>query len=213
MASGLIICGPPLLLTTSAVENVVRALFRMTRRPSQPLFQTLATSNVLLLHFRFTVSSFLSALLGYVFDVAIGANFDTFLLRLSPDVPTSNYRNGEPAFDDIYSLAAYHSAVLDDILGACLLRSGQRAVGDLLRKALESILDFGILVGRLYRKQVKEHEAAQRMERLFCAFRNSVQALASFSPFLFFFFFFLLMTSKHSGQSSAYLSGEERRVR
>ncbi|OBZ68328.1 hypothetical protein A0H81_11915 [Grifola frondosa] len=78
------------------VENVVRALYRM-----------------LLLHFRFVVC-FRDIASSYVTTPM--RNFDPFLSSLS----TSN----EPRrYADVFAITEQHSAVLDDILSACLLRS------------------------------------------------------------------------------------------
>src|SRR5262245_54330000 len=104
----------------------------MTRNPSSPLFPSLTSANNLLLHFRFIAQSFVSALSEYIFDTAIGGNFNAFLSQLSPRTMDSNAN-----FSDVFSLAKYHSSVMDDILSASLLRSGQRAAGDLLRGTLE----------------------------------------------------------------------------
>ncbi|KAF9467451.1 gamma-tubulin complex, DGRIP91/SPC98 component protein [Collybia nuda] len=135
------------------VESALNALFRMTRPTSKPLFPTLAPSNKLLLHFRFTAHSFVSALSGYVFDTTIRGNFDLFISQLSSsDAP--------PVFTDVFALAKKHSTLLDDILSACLLRSGQRAVGDLLRQSLELILEFINVVGELFRGRIEEYQAA-----------------------------------------------------
>lgn len=101
------------------------------------LFPTLTPSRKLLLHFRFIAQTFVSSLSGYVFDTAIGGNFDPFLARLSgnPSGPDSPNVNGL-GFSDVFELAQRHSALLDDVLSACLLRSGQRGVGDLLRQCI-----------------------------------------------------------------------------
>jgi hypothetical protein len=157
-----------------SVENVVRALFRMTR---EPLFPTLASAQKLFLHFRFIVQSFVNSLSEYIFDTAIAGNFDAFLSRLSPSIQR---HVSDAGFSDVFSLAAYHSAVMDDILSACLLRSGQRAVGDLLRGALELVLEFGILAGELKRGNVQEYQAAPQLEHLFHRFRGKMKTLVRF---------------------------------
>jgi hypothetical protein len=162
------------------VEHVIRTIYCITRKRSEPLFPTLASSNALLLHFRFIANSFVHALSEYVFDTAIGANFDAFLARSSPHaLSSSTYDEDERlTFSDVYTLAAYHSTVLDDILSSCLLRSSQRGAGDLLRGSLEVVLEFGILAGQLYLQQIEEYEAAPRLEALSIAFRNKMQTLA-----------------------------------
>lgn len=159
------------------VESAIRAIFRLCRKDSESLFQTLISSHRQFLHFRFVAASFVHSLSAYVFDTAIGANFDALLSRVSSAQDKSPNYEEDGVFSDIYTLAAYHSTVLDDILSACLLRSGQRAAGDLLRTALELILDFGILAGQLHRGLVEEYKAATQVEYLFRSFRGKMQTL------------------------------------
>ncbi|TFK94615.1 hypothetical protein K466DRAFT_476152 [Polyporus arcularius HHB13444] len=168
------------------VENVVRTLFRLTRKASAPLFPTLTPSNKLLLHFRFTAHSFVMTLSSYVYDIAIGSNMDAFLGRLaaassvdsdsrdaglaastSSDRPTHE----RAAFADVFSLAEFHSRVLDDILSSCLLRSGQKAVGDILRGCMELVLELGVFAGEIRDGNLEEYEAAPILEELWGRFR------------------------------------------
>ncbi|KAI8993788.1 Spc98 family-domain-containing protein [Trametes punicea] len=173
------------------VENVVRTLFRLTRKASTPLFPTLAPANKLLLHFRFVAHAFIMALSSYVYDVAIGSNMDAFLARLSAD-RHSSYPATHAAMDqenltasaaglgrnhkqmtgfaDVFELAERHSRVLDDILSCCLLRSGQKAVGDILRQCMEIVLELGILAGDLKDGHLEEYEAAPALEELWDRF-------------------------------------------
>ena len=143
----------------------------MTRTTSKPLFATLAKPQKRLLHFRFVAQSFVSTLSAYVFDTAIGGNFDPFIARLSVPTPgggaaaaaASVLKEGM-GFSDVFSLAKSHSELLDDVLTACLLRSSQRAVGEVLRQSLELVLEFTIVAGEVYRGRMEEHEAAVAME-------------------------------------------------
>ncbi|PIL34214.1 hypothetical protein GSI_03925 [Ganoderma sinense ZZ0214-1] len=170
------------------VENVVRTLFRLTRNASAPLFPTLTPSNKLLLHFRFVVHAFIMAVSSYVYDVAIGSNMDMLLARLAsaapPELTISTYSGGndndsrEPdleagagAFADVFSLGEHHSRVLDDVLSSCLLRSGQKAVGDILRQCMECVLELGVLAGELKDGNFEEYEAAPLLEDLWGRFR------------------------------------------
>ncbi|KAI1796462.1 Spc98 family-domain-containing protein, partial [Ganoderma leucocontextum] len=165
------------------IENVVRTLFRLTRNASVPLFPTLTPSNKLLLHFRFVVHAFIMALSSYVYDVAIGSNMDTFLARLGtaaePELAitisaSASANEREPAaeaFADVFSLGEYHSRVLDDVLSSCLLRSGQKAVGDILRQCMECVLELGVLAGELRDGNLEEYEAAPLLEDLWSRFR------------------------------------------
>lgn len=152
----------------------------MTRTTALPLFPTLPSSRGLLLLFRFAAHSFLSTLSTYIYDTAIGGNFDALLLRItacreSPDAPS--------AFRDVFALAEYHSSVLDDILSACLLRSTQRAAGDLLRGTLELVLEFCVLVGDLKDGRMAEYQVSPMLDALYASFRKRVSALVSRTVF------------------------------
>ncbi|KAI0743786.1 Spc98 family-domain-containing protein [Daedaleopsis nitida] len=175
------------------VENVVRTLFRLTRKNTTPLFPTLVSSNKLMLHFRFVTQTFVMALSSYVYDVAIGSNMDAFLARLTAtsvsssnstlSSSTSTSTNADPqraareelaAFADVFSLADYHSRVLDDVLSSCLLRSGQKAVGDILRGCMELVLELGVLAGEIRDRNLEEYEAAPMLEELWAKFRTKM---------------------------------------
>ena len=158
------------------------------------MFPTLTKSRKLLLHFRFISQAFVSSLSGYIFDTAICGNFDPFLARLScgdSGLSTSSSPNEKRTFEfaDVFELAQCHSVLLDDILNACLLRSGQKGVGDLLRQSLELVLEFTIVVGELHRGRLEEYQAAPLIEDLFQRFRTKMATFVRiffFSPpFLF----------------------------
>lgn len=127
----------------------------------------------------------MSSLSGYVFDTAIGGNFDPFLAQLSgQESGTGLGSEADPAangarFSDVFELAQRHSALLDDILSACLLRSGQRGVGDLLRHCLELVLEFTIVVGELHRGRIEEYQAAPMIEELFKKFYIKMNTFVS----------------------------------
>jgi hypothetical protein len=159
------------------------------RSTSNFLFPTLTKSRKLLLHFRFISQAFVSSLSGYIFDTAICGNFDPFLARLScgdPEGLSTSSSNNERAFEfaDVFELARCHSALLDDILNACLLRSGQKGVGELLRHSLELVLEFTIVVGELHRGRLEEHQAAPLIEDLFGKFRTKVATFVCFFIYL-----------------------------
>ncbi|KAA1472810.1 hypothetical protein DENSPDRAFT_205654 [Dentipellis sp. KUC8613] len=159
------------------VQNALGALFRMTRKGAEPLFPTLAPSNKLLLHFRFVAQTFVTALSSYVFDTAIGGNFDAFLSRIHPTGDGNDDDNAEPEthyFSDVFALSDLHSSTLDDILSACLLRSVQRTAGELLRTCLELVLDLCILAGELKRERVEEYRAAPVLEDLLATFKHKM---------------------------------------
>ena len=171
------------------MENVTKALFRMSlqRHSKQPIFETLTSSRKLFLYFRFVAHAFVTALSSYVYDTAIGGAFDTFLASLSTPLdhhqPTANtLSHSMPPSStpsDVFALAERHSALLDDILSACLLRGSQKSVGDVLRGVLELILQFGLLMADLHNGKMQEYEAAEPLEELFGAFRRRMVALVS----------------------------------
>lgn len=157
-----------------SVEHVSKALYRMTCKSTKLLFPTLTSSNKLLLHLRFIAHSFLTALSSYVFDTAIAGNFDAFRARLSHPQPDTE-------FSDVFAVTDAHSVVLDNILSACLLRSGQKAVGDLLRGTLEVVLELGVLVGERQRGRMEEYQAAPLLDDLYASFRRKMSTLVSAS--------------------------------
>lgn len=155
------------------VENVVRMLYRLSRSHKRPLFNTLAKSNTLFMHFRFLAHTFVSQLCSYVYDTAIRRHFDSLLLEVSIT------EGARQRFSDVFELARYHSDVLDNILIACLLRSRQKAAGDALRTCLETVMELGILAGELSRGRVEEHQAKSTLEELYSAFKRRVSRLVS----------------------------------
>ncbi|KAG1735090.1 Spc98 family-domain-containing protein [Suillus paluster] len=158
------------LLRVMRVESAIRAAFRMANQ--DVLFPTLNQSRKLLTHFRFVAHSFVVTLSAYIFDVAIGGNFDAFLARVAAcRLGTSS------EFTDVFSLAKAHSAVLDDILSACLIRSAQRAAGDLLRGSLELVLELCVMIGDLKDGRLQEYQASSALDVLFAAFRKKISTL------------------------------------
>lgn len=154
----------------------------MTRQDSSPLFETLTNSRKLFLHFRFLAHSFVSAFSSYVYDTAIGGAFDTFLRSLdngSSPASDAHDTGKRHEFTDVFALAERHSDILDDILSACLLRSNQKAVGDVLRGVLEVVLGLGLLAADLRDGRMQEYEAAAPLEELFGAFKRRMFALVS----------------------------------
>jgi len=151
----------------------------MIRSTSAPIFPTLVPVQKLTLHFRFVAQTFMNALCGYVFDTVIGGNFDPFLAELTP-LRGENGDQQPRRFSDVFELAKHHSSLLDDILSACLMRSGQRAAGDLLRQTTEIILEFAVVVGELHRGRLQEYEAAPKVADLFSKFKAKMTILVSF---------------------------------
>ena len=151
----------------------MRMLHHLSRSHKKPLFETLAKSNTLFLHFRFLAYTFVAQLCSYVYDTAIRGHFDSFLLELSI---TKRGRNGH-RFTDVFELAGCHSDVLDSILTACLLRSVQKAAGDALRMCLETVMELGVLAGELSRGRIEEYQAKSALEELYSAFKRRVSRL------------------------------------
>ncbi|KAF7308767.1 Spindle pole body component [Mycena kentingensis (nom. inval.)] len=162
------------LLRIMRVQNALGAVFRMTRSAQRPLFPTLSQTNKLLLTFRFIAHSFVQNLSSYVLDTAIKGNFDPFLELVTPPPESSPFVS---AFTDVFAPAKAHSSLLDDILAACLLRSNQRVAGDLLRQALELVLEFAVVVGERWEGRLEEYQAAPVLEELMGRFRRRMCAL------------------------------------
>ncbi|KAJ4483487.1 gamma-tubulin complex, DGRIP91/SPC98 component protein [Lentinula aciculospora] len=157
------------------VQHAIHAVLRMSSSTSPFVFGTLSSSRKMLLHFRFIAQSFVSNLVAYVYDTAIAGNLDPFLARLKKTGMSSGMMYTE--YPDVFSLAEAHSAVMDAILTACLLRSGQRIAGGMLRDALELVLDFTVLVGDLYRGRIEEYQAASVLEDLYIRFQKKMASL------------------------------------
>jgi hypothetical protein len=114
--------------------------------------------------------------------MAAGAMFDSFLALLNPISTSSSsshsaLNRADPAFTDVFNLAQRHSDVLDDILAACLLRSGQRAAASLISEILDCILRFSLLVRRLTGGILEEYEAKTHLEDLEEKFRTKTRTL------------------------------------
>ena len=182
-----------------SVECAVKSVFRMTRLSADPLFPTLAKATKLMHHFLFISQSFVSTLSAYVFDTAIGGNFDPFLEQLAAESRMSQQSSASPALSkvrlsvhtgagpkanaqrlsDVFELAASHSELLDRILTACLLRSGQKAVAELLKQTLELILEFCVIIGELQRGRLKEWEASGMVEDVYKGFKSKMSTFVS----------------------------------
>ena len=161
-----------------AVESAVRILFRVTRTSSDLVFPYDSRAQGILIHFRFAAQSFLASFASYVYDTAIGGNFDAFLSRIasaesSPDLSAENY------FADVFSLMQRHSRVLDDILSACLLRTVQKTVREVLEAVLATIVDFAVLIGNTRSGHIPTTKAAANVEELFILFKEKRNLLVS----------------------------------
>uniref|UniRef100_A0A0W0F116 Spindle pole body component n=1 Tax=Moniliophthora roreri TaxID=221103 RepID=A0A0W0F116_MONRR len=164
-----------LLLRILRVESAIAAVFRMTRPSMPPLFPTLTLSHKLLHHFRFVAQSFVSSLSEYVYDTAIGGNFVPFLDKVC--------EGGTAHFSDVFSLAESHSETMNDILTACLVRTNLRVSATLLRDCLNTILEFAVVIGELFRGRLQEYEAAPMIDDLFTRFRKKTASFVSLHSF------------------------------
>ncbi|TFK66542.1 gamma-tubulin complex, DGRIP91/SPC98 component protein [Pluteus cervinus] len=165
------------LLRLTRIEHAVQVLYRMTRDIQNPLFPTLNASRKRLHHFRFISHQLVSSLSRYISDTVVAGNFDPFLERLSIKAPALLHDGRPSGFADVFEVARDHSAMLDDILAACLLRSSQKKTREILHVTLKHILEFTIVMGELYRGRIKENEAALRMDELYHAVRSQMRKL------------------------------------
>ncbi|KAF8574120.1 hypothetical protein K439DRAFT_1624581 [Ramaria rubella] len=188
----------PDILSKYHPETVSRIAYRNIHKynspNANPLFAYTPKAHGTLLALRFQMQAFITAFTAYVFDSVIGAEFDAWMLRLeSLRQVNAERREGvgddgndesrsddlEPECDaeneitDIFALRDSHSALLDDILSGCLLRSAQRGAGDALRSLFELVLQFGALTMGL-QNDVGEVEGAERLAELNVAFQRQI---------------------------------------
>jgi hypothetical protein len=149
--------------------------------PRTPVFSYSPKANAMLVCLRFQIQAFVTSYAGYIFDSAIGANFDSYLERISDrdndkDIMARIQVNAEQEHDvtSVFALRDLHSQLLDRILSGCLLRTAQRAAGDALRDLLDVVLQFGALVVDLRGGAVGESEGAQRVEEVYWLFRKKM---------------------------------------
>lgn len=182
------------LLRLLRVETVTRMLFNTA-------FHSSSSNPPILLVARFKTQVFVSALIGYVKDVAIGAHWDTFLATLDEIEREDEGKDGstslrDPKKDritsDIFAVQSHLSNTMDQILEACLLRTRQRGVGNALKECMEAVLVLGKLVGdrcRQHSSSSPDYEAQenhfilnvtkvlQRFDKLHTALVNALRAL------------------------------------
>ncbi|CCO27090.1 hypothetical protein BN14_01124 [Rhizoctonia solani AG-1 IB] len=138
------------LLRLLRVETVTRILFNTT-------FQEEGLNNPpILLIARFKIQSFISSLIGYVKDMAIGSHWDSFLAKIDEIEQEDESKSEsnlprdlkkERMASDIFAVHSHLSNTMDQILEACLLRARQRGVGNALKECMEAVLVLGKLVG------------------------------------------------------------------
>ncbi|KAI6033056.1 Spc98 family-domain-containing protein [Pisolithus orientalis] len=164
------------LLRLMRVEAAIRSVYRLTCLLPRPSLSKFPLCSKLVWQFRFAADYFVSALLTYVYDVAIGSNFDAFLSQIA--ACREHMASNKPhEFPDVFTLSEFHSSVLNDILSACLLRSSQRTAGDILRGAMELVLEFCVLVTDLDTAESEVHKIDSALRTLYAAFREKVVTL------------------------------------
>jgi hypothetical protein len=174
------------------VETVSRGLFHSVHQttPNEELFKLKPQAHRLLLRFRFQTHSFVSALTSYIFDCAIGTHFNAFMRRLDSVVQqirlhSRQERDGEdgfPSVPDVFALMNDHSKMLDKILGACMLRTPQRAIAEVVTDILSNILDLGTLVGDMKRGIVDDPTGEARVNKLYYTFERKMFTFVCLFP-------------------------------
>lgn len=172
------------LIPASLVETVSRGLFHSIHQttPDEELFKSKPQTYRLLLRFRFQTHSFVSALTSYIFDSAIGTHFNSFMRRLDLVVRQIRLHSrqerdgdeGSPSVPDVFELMNDHSKVLDKILGACILRTQQRAIAEVVTDILSNVLDLGTLVGDIKRGIVDDSTGEERVKKLYNTFERKM---------------------------------------
>jgi len=163
---------------------VARITYRSAFKSEGPVFQYAPQAQELLVRLRFQIQAFVTSFVTYVFDSAIGGNFDPYMRRIAElrgDVADENPAPGDSEHEitDVFSLEESHSNLLDRILSGCLLRTAQRVAGDALRNLLELALQFGILVTNIRRGVVREADGAEELQELHKVFQKQMLAFVS----------------------------------
>jgi len=195
-----------LLMSFNAVETVARGLFNSVIKGSD-LFTGYPESLGLLHRFRFHTHAFVSTLIAYTFDTAIGTHFDGFMSKvqeiaaqhalrisqrhLSRDNARRDASNEAPGsmriyvdddakpLADVFDIMDEHSIVLDKILGSCMLRTQQRAISDVLEDILSIVLQLGSLVRDLRRGAFTNEDAARQLGKLHHNFERKMTTFVS----------------------------------
>jgi hypothetical protein len=122
------------------------------------------------------VQQFVSTLITYVFDTAIGSNWASFISRLSKLQQHGADHSGEE-LQDVFSILDYHSAVLDSILEACLLKARHKSAGTVMKDCLETILLLGKLARDTASSTLTYTEASATLLDLYARFEKSMGLL------------------------------------
>lgn len=175
------------------VESVARMIFRSTRQTTSPALMAFSVRSPVrkqLNTLRFQVTLFMSTLTTYIFDSAIGTNFSTFLARLTKlrhGVPDGPQTSADDAHDnpiaedeelrDVFSILAYHSAVMDRILEACLLKARHRSIAASLTECLDYIIILGKVVVDINSGRLSEEGAERALTNLHASFEAAMTSL------------------------------------
>jgi len=85
-----------------------------------------------------------------------------------------NGDEGSPSVPDVFELMNDHSKMLDKILGACMLRTQQRAIAEVVTDILSIVLDLGTLVGDIKRGIVDDSTGESRVKKLYHTFERKM---------------------------------------
>ena len=86
-------------------------------------------------------------------------------------------RDGDEGFlfvPDVFELMDDHSKMLDKILGACMLRTQQRAIAEVVTDILSNVLNLGTLVGDMKRGIVDDSNGETKMKKLYYVFERKM---------------------------------------
>ncbi|PVF92172.1 hypothetical protein CPB86DRAFT_791428 [Serendipita vermifera] len=185
------------LLRLLRVETVSRGLFNSIHKGSD-IFPEKPQARALLRRFRFLSHVFVSSLITYVFDTAIGVQFDRFMEKFEDIIQRhvasiheriANLDDNSPSkfmgvsdaepVADIFEVMNDHSKILDKILGGCILRTQQRAISDVQEDILSIVLRLGSLVRDLRRGALHQDDAETQLQKLFYNFERRMITFVS----------------------------------
>lgn len=164
-----------ILIIFLSVDNVIYTLSYHAKALQVLLSDSRATLQ-LFLHFKFLAKLFITGLSNYIYTHAIGAIYDRFLADLAKEY---TFAEDIKTFTDVDALMQHHSAILDNILVACLLRSGQKSIAKYLHNVMEIILEFGLLIDEYQMQKISKPDMTVKLEELFNLFHIKMNTLVS----------------------------------
>ena len=84
---------------------------------------------------------------------------------------------GFPSVPDVFELMNDHSKMLDKVLGACMLRTQQHAIAEVVTDILSNVLNLGTLVGDMKRGIVDDSTGEARIKELYRTFERRMFTL------------------------------------